>query len=623
MSTPSEDLQAIARSIEFELSSFNSAVEQDVGGPENFVRETSFSLVTSKDSLAAEAQLTSAWESRSALPWDRHEIHPEETDQDAKLKFQADGVPCLPNRLAQWLGEREDVKASEAPTPMTINMGEYMIITAVTQNAINNSLLTMAKTHRGIQGLSAANGKSSFNGTVKHLSVELDTTKAGQGYLYLNFKKGTAELSPTPASKDQETGKDVKKYKMAKWKLVFAVDISSLAMSESDSDRSDVASQVSNATSYSLLRLILDLATANPKEYISSKLSIPDVDSERLTTFLHLVDIWCQSQATAKEKQTFAYAWTTTNPQRANYMAPTFAATSLKLQTHKSSQASSTKDSIPGGRNLLLYLEMALNKAMPQRAFSSSAELVAEGYQGSMFLCRSLFWDRYLLDPNQRILEKVNEWTDITAISARCEYSFLGSKTAYFVYKVGRDWSKDVSSYKWNPLVGNIWYWWDSPEKTATAGNSFFGMKAQLICYVRNFAYVHDTGDIISLFGTSSISEQTWAYTSGITNWTHVESGKLGISVSEIKSEVKKYKDSGWFMPVDDMERDLRRIIGDVQLESMRREVETSLSGNTGFVLPGGNQFFQKDPRVSNYGDLVVKLTYKNKDDESTSSDED
>lgn len=103
-----------------------------------------------------------------------------------------------------------------------------------------------------------------------------------------------------------------------------------------------------------------------------------------------------------------------------------------------------------------------------------------------------------------------------------------------------------------------------------------------------------------------------------------VESGKLSIAVSDIKKDVKTYKDSGWLMPVHEMEVDLGRIINSIQLDSMQREVKTSLSGNTGFVLPGGTQFFQKDPRVSAKGDLMVKLTYKNIDDggEDSSSED-
>lgn len=103
-----------------------------------------------------------------------------------------------------------------------------------------------------------------------------------------------------------------------------------------------------------------------------------------------------------------------------------------------------------------------------------------------MFLCKYLFWDRYLLDPDQNLLERVNEWTHIAAVSARCKYSAFGEKKTWFVYSMGRDWSKPVSFYEWKPYpyswVHNLWYWSDSSEETATDGDSWFGMKAQIKC---------------------------------------------------------------------------------------------------------------------------------------------
>ncbi|KAF1948931.1 hypothetical protein CC80DRAFT_510939 [Byssothecium circinans] len=599
-----------AKSLKFEATSINETELTNIGGTGNFQREVTFSIDTVPASRHAYEQLGAAYEDYLRQPHGRQNDVEDRYDPDSSVKLGSSGAPELPSHVASVVQLSEHAVA----------LGQYMI------NAINSSFLAMAKNGSGVKNVAYTQDQSSIDGRIAQLSVELDTTKSTGAFLYLIFKKGTAKLSPTPSGSDTQTGEDVKSYDMKGWQVVFSIDIASSTMTTDDSDYSTVSGHVSNASNYSLLRLLLDFTTAKPKEYSSSKSIIPDVDSERLTTFLNLLNGWCQQQTT-KVNQTFAYAWTSANPQRANAVAPTFVATSMKLQTWKSSQVSQDKP-IPGGRNLLLYLEMAYDRVMPSYTYSSNEELVREDSQGSMFLCKHLFWDRYLLEPQQKILQQVNQWTHIVAVSASCDYSFWGDKIAYFVYRIGRDWSKGDSFYKWKPYLwlDNVWYWVDSSEKSATGGGSAFGMKAEIKCYTSNCAYYQGGDRTIYLEGTSSISTQVWVYTWGIANWIHVRvevnwsfqlylgsvnTGKLEIDISKLKSEVKTYEDSGSSMPVAEMEKDLQGIINSIKLGDMGKEIEMSLSGNTGFVLPGGNVFFQKDPIVSGNGDLVVALTYK------------
>ncbi|KAI0399759.1 hypothetical protein F4802DRAFT_588130 [Xylaria palmicola] len=614
-------IDRLAWSIEFSPAVSSTTVQTDVGGPGNSLREISFRILISEDSKDAEARLAEAYEATDAATHLPGAASLEETDQDARIQLQEDGTPTLPAYLL-------DIHKEYQISARTVDMKQFMIITAVTQNAINSALSFMARQGSGIRKITATEEQSTFKGKVETLLIELDPTRTNMAFLYLQFLKGTSKLSPTPAGNSKQSGKDVKTYDMKDWKVVFDVNISTLSMTTGDSDYSAVSQQIANASKHSLLRLILNLATASPKELNKSKSSIPDVDSERLTTFLHLLDLWRQGQ-TKTEKQTFAYVWTSNNPQDANPAAPTFVATDMKLQSFKSSQTDSVS-SIPGGRNVLLYLEMAFKEAMPGGAFTSSEELVPAGDAGSMRVCRELFFGRYLLDGNRKLLQRVNEWTDVTAVGTGCSYS-LTKKTYWFHYGIGRNWDKPDSFYQWKPLylfgtlLPTIWYWSDSSEKTSTGGGSMFGMKIQLICYTYNLAYRLNQSTI-RVQGRSSVSEQVWVYAI-ITNWMHVrvevdwsfdltmdsvESGKLGISVSELKKKVNTYQDSGMLMPVDQLKADLNRLGDSIRVDQVRSQIATSLSGNSQFVLPGAKQFFMEYPGISGLGDLVATLTYKN-----------
>ena len=516
-------------------------------------------------------------------------------------------------------------------------------IIAISEDSLNsmlsarfNSALKRKKDKRLREFKHAIKDYGEINAALSAPRIQMAVPESPESvYFFLNFAKDSSFLywsgfGPQAKKKTQ---------RLDGWSVAFKT---TFGLSKLAQVPESIASQITllKPGSYSASQLVLGFSAAATAELVWSASVCPGMNENP--------DLKFASQNVFEEWMKLYIRWLSTGPfsvlgyaikveeklPTMDVGAPLFPPTAVKCRTQEYVPCTEDFKKLSqgrGGLDAFIFAEMTENRPFPPIPYNPSAagNWIIGGVDASLTMSRRVFWDRYLLDRfqllNIQCMDLANNslywvggqaasafitrpWRLSTApkpTSAPWTMSDYGARYKWIGERKGDGSDIFVENLDVNTTIENCMEW------TPGSNSATFKVKIEL-----NWVYPQKVGLLnASLEGSSKFS---WSV--GLKLIT-IKDGALEVGLDYLYPHVSVDLNTPNVVAAivvdkvgvkNECEKLARAFmeqnVGD--LSSIKRDMANTLNGQSKLVFPGGGDFFMKNPKFNNAGDLLMELSF-------------
>ncbi|KAF5026752.1 hypothetical protein F66182_1171 [Fusarium sp. NRRL 66182] len=456
-------------------------------------------------------------------------------------------------------------------------------------------------------------------------------------YFFLNFASGSFQywtgFGPSAKQKTQDvTG----------WSVGFKT---SIGLSQLATVPKSIADQISlyKPDGYSASQLLMGLSAAAVAELAWHVSKCPglednlDLKFASQNIFKQYMNIYLNWLSTSSYS-VLGYAIHVTDSSSANLPIPSFSpvATKCQIQTY-SPLTGEFSNSFPtgGGLDMIIFEGMSAPGVFPSTPYDPTlaGNWVVGGIDASLAISKAIFWDQYLLNKlselNLKALAMANDsyyWvyeTNSSKLSGNAWYITDGSmptSAPWVSNSTGAtfDWSGSRHEGE-NSFFGGQW----SKDTTTTISNGLTwaaGASTATITVDIKQNHKHWTGGHGGGTDTITGGDTHIAWSLTITLST-IKLGELSVAIDystptlEYKySSTQDFWDWGGAQKASYENAATTALKSGVDISSIKQDLTDALNNQAKFVFPGAGDFFMKNPTYNQQGDLLVNLSYIQKE---------
>ncbi|KAL8808951.1 MAG: hypothetical protein Q9200_003857 [Gallowayella weberi] len=541
--------------------------------------------------------------------------------------------------------------------------GQFDQVTAVSQTMINDQLQTLMDNVTDLKIFDVEPttwDKSTLtmeDALLKPCSVVIPVEQNDFSTVefYINFDSGTMKYD-VKADTRRKLPAVHEEYPLAGWVVCFNVKMGLANVDPEELPR--IKEQINVAGDYSIQRLFFDFTTADIANFLESKskfftstgpIAYKDLPKSLQPAFSLVLNKWVE----VLQDQVIDICYHGTAPDKSsivNPIAPSFPPEDVLFQTYpfKNPNGAAISEA-DKSMNALLYLETCIKPVPTNTLLNWTGNFITNGddgkanVNGSMFISRKLFFERFLLP----LLKEFNLRSQITPTSAK---NWIDGLMFKFQWGFMSGWdpahtSVSDSYYDWTSNIPNRKFTWSKTKADAkdNAGSTGF-MRSRLTVKgdTTNELSWEAGGHELTLKVKSHYRQETWNEQIGITNDTHVDVN-VGFTMLLVFQSISKgvlqintyyplangqsryntkFSDAVWTTgdtsassiwdskPADKQQDIKNRWIASMGGDKWFTERMKNVLSAHRFVFPGNGTFSFSDPMFNKNGDLIVSLAY-------------
>ena len=453
-------------------------------------------------------------------------------------------------------------------------------------------------------------------------------------YFFVNFEQGSFQYWTGFGPNAKPHTQDLKG-----WSVGFKT---SFGLSKLATVPKDIADQITllKPGSYSASQLLLGFSAAATAELVWSVSTCPGLEEDRdlqfasQNMFKQYMDIYLRWMATGPYSVLGYAIKVEDNSTDSHIAAPSFPPTDVKCRTQEYvPQTDAFRKQYPGrgGLDFFLFEEMSESRAFPEVPYdpAKAGNWIVGGIAANLTMSRSIFLEKYLM-------------TRLDLLNMQCitlandSYFWVSQQKGWKM--TGNDWIltqySKVTTAAWVPTDIGATYSWTG--KNFKSNNSIWTgqWRDNLTTIINNVMKWAPGSDTVTVEvdikqnrdqWTGGHGESTDTLSGGDTaiSWKVVitlgtiKDGELDIQVTYGTPTLSyKYQstqlawDWGGSLKASYETTAMDALKGGADLSSIQNSLKGALSGQSRFVFPGGGDFYMKNTKFNNRGDLLIELSY-------------